>query len=791
MQLADFLSTVITAKEGYFCLALGANGGWVEEWYRWPKDIDKIVARAQKTFSEYNVYFSSYLFAAPQSTKDNVLPTRTIQADLDHADVLHLPKPPTVLVETSPGRHQAYWVLKEALDPEAHEVLSRKITYAIPDCDRSGWPLGRKVRLPSTLNYKYLDGPKEIKIVASSMKSYPVADFELLPDVPHAVAEKYDDGFLDGPTPIDIHPLELLEGIKDRIPSKVYIQYNTPAKDRSAALWALLCAGFRAGLNRDQVFWLAKGSTNNKFADLRHHGDRELSKDVLRAEAVVHSAGTDERAIVLEARRMNVPVIEKRQHIQDLIIQFMKQNGDFIHTTADTAWYVRRDVGRPIHISPRSEYLDTLLDLQFGLNLTETDQAYVVAGLCSYSKTIPVNGVQAALSYFDTDSHTLLLHTGRKDVIRITQDAIERVTDGSYGVIFPWQNAIEAFSPSYAPLPNGEDWGEVLFGQSVNSIIGMERHHALAILKVWLMFLLFRNASISRPILATFGQPGAGKSTLFRKTYAFLYGRQKSLGSVTTPDDFDHSVASDPLVVLDNVDTWERWLPDRLALSASTSDIVKRKLYTDADTVVLKRQALVGITAHNPRFGREDVADRLLLLTLKRLSHFVPEGVIMADIARHRNALWGAIIRDAQRVLQTPMPADHPQFRVEDFARLGAWIATALGIYDDFAGALEKIRFGQKSFTLEEESILVNAIRTMLAREKEGVQPRTAGQLWTALEAASGDALAFSKAYRNSVYLGKKLWSLQDALKQIFEIEATYDYGRAARVWTIRERPQS
>jgi hypothetical protein len=48
VDTAEFLQTVITCPtEGYFCLAVSnGSGGWLETWYKWPADLDKIVQRA-------------------------------------------------------------------------------------------------------------------------------------------------------------------------------------------------------------------------------------------------------------------------------------------------------------------------------------------------------------------------------------------------------------------------------------------------------------------------------------------------------------------------------------------------------------------------------------------------------------------------------------------------------------------------------------------------------------------------------------------------------------------------
>lgn len=799
LTTAAFLKTVVTATEpGYFCLALRKGGVWLEEWHKWPEQLDTIVERAEAQKDIADVYFSTYLFKAPQSTRSNVIPTRTIQADLDDADVSALSHEPTVLVETSPGRHHAYWVLDQTLPLEEHEALSRKITYSIPLCDRSGWPLGRKLRIPNTLNHKYFSGAKTVKVLAASNKKYEPEQFEALSEVPQFVVEHFDPNFLENPVGVATNPLELLDQIKSDIPVKVYVQYSNKQEDRSEALWALLCWGFKAGLNREQVFTLAKHSANNKFADLKHRADQDLAKDVLRAEFAVNTNTHDAKQVIQGLYKTGLSAIERKRAIFNVVLKSMKDQGEFFNAQGGLGWYIRSDVGRPIALTPHSELLQTLLNVQFGLNFTEPEARYVAYDLKAHAANLPENAIQGALSHYDTDAKHILLHTGRRTVLRITADSVEQIVDGAYNVIFPWSSSVDPFTPSYRSGENAIDWGEELFGNgtrgfgsSVENVTNMTPSQARALLKVWLIFVLMRDVANTRPIIATFGQPGSGKSTLFKKVYALLYGQRKSISSVTNVDDFDHATASDPLVVFDNVDTWEKWLPDRLALSAGKSDVVRRKLYTDTDTITLRRQAIIGVTAHNPKFGREDVADRFLLFSYKRLDHFISEALIINDILKKRNLIWGAIVRDVQQVLRSPLPTTGiPQFRIEDFARIGLWIAQALGVDQDFREAVEDVKSAQQAYVREEEGLLVQAIMNYIgksSKENKPPQHHTASQLWTMLEGCASDGKVFANMYRNSVLLSKKISAMQPALREVIRIEQGYNEG-GTRTWLLAKK---
>lgn len=785
MDTAAFLKTVVTTEEGWFNLALKSSTEdkeWTQLWYEWPKDIDTIVNDALEQSKQNNVYFSAHLFNSKNAYKTNVLPSKTIQADLDNAILLNQVQP-TVLVETSPNRHQGFYILGNDEEPEDLEALSKQLTYGIPDSDHSGWSLGHKMRLPGTINYKYVN-PNVVKVISALVgHKVTIRKSNLL--VVDGLPE--EDEF--EPASLEKGPRQLWTEVKSLVPRKVALQYDRRAEDRSVALFNLIAALVRAGVDRDRIHAIAWESANNKFRDNKYHGSLDLSKDILRIERKVLSPTTtpdDIKSKILEARHLPGIQAEKRAYIAHIVREHMAQQGSFVESNTGEEWFVREDTGRPILLSRGSEHLASLLEMKYGLNATEPEQRYTINLLISNTKERGRRGHVASLSYYDKAAQSVMIHTGRREVFRIDEKGSTILSNGNLNVIFPWRNNEEPFDPDLEnPLPI-----DMLFEGCFNNLNEMPPQQAMALIKAWLYFLFFRDDATGRPILALFGQPGSGKSTLFRRVYTLLYGATKAVNSITTADDFDFAVASDPLVVFDNVDTWTSWLPDKLALSASTSDLVKRKLFTDTDTVTLKRQALVGITAHNPKFRREDIVDRLLILSLHRLERFLPETDLLREIYMKRDQLWGGIIKDITTILKTPQPheSELPRFRVSDFSRIGLWVARALGFEEDFKTAIMQNSKEQTTFNLEEEDILIDTIKIWMTRnfyEPEKYYPVSV--LWTAWQSVSRDPANFTRQYRNAIVLGKKLWTLQETLSSVFNISFEFD-PQGTRSWRLQPR---
>lgn len=723
------------------------------------------------------------------------MPSRTIQADLDYADPVVLQLLPTVLVRTSPGRHQGFWVCSEEQDVASLEALARRIAYGVPECDLTGWSAGHRMRVPNTISYKY-EKPALIEIAALHLREISPEAFNIFPDLLIAPeeAQAWLDWVTQGPVGFEIGPLEMLQTLKGKVRAQIFTQYGKAQRDRSAALWALTCEAFKAGMNRDEVYHLALNSANNKFSDRKYHGAVDLRKDILRAEKYVVTRQTDFKAVILDLRQdKGDQVSERRKRMGDFVVNIMRENGEFVHAKSGSLHYVRKDTGRPILITQHSEWLNAYLNSVFGLNTTEVEQRYVVHELISYTRSLHATTDMELLSYYDTMTESLLLHTGGRDVLHISKDGIENHPNGYGAAVFNWINSHDVWMPGNSAALS-QPWYEIMFTDSLNYVLGIEKDEALAMLRSWFLFLLFRNLPTTRPILALLGQPGSGKTSIAKRLYRLIYGRSKNVSGLVDSESFDNAVVNNPFIAFDNLDTWERWLPDKLALCASVTDVDKRKLYTDNDILSYKRQALVCITAHNPKFTREDITDRLLLLMFSRIPHFRSETEFLEVVSRQRNALWAAIIEDVQAVLRTakPRPGEAPQFRIEDFSYYGLWFARANGpaMEDSFKRAIKKVQGGQRSFNLEEDQLLVSAITKLVRSRKH--EPKFDGveTLFSELSACSTDSELFRRLYKGAQQLGRKLWVMQDSLKQMFEVEWKFEPTTQARVWKLSAKAQ-
>jgi hypothetical protein len=807
VETAEFLDSVITSSSDGYLVLCSRNHSitWTQEFHQWPEHKAKILERIDFLRQEYDLYFSAHLFSDESAEKSKVLQSRTIQADLDNVELEAIDLEPSILVETSPKRYQAYWILDTPtpdttvdITTEALELLSKRITYAIPNSDHSGWSLGHRLRIPGSLNFKYNNGPHPVNIVSAGLKTYLPEEIEILPQVPPAVLAIHDNDFAGTADEIDITagPFELMQTLKDKLPGAVYTEYMTKhvAQDRSEALWYLMCSLFESGLDRVKVFWLAKHSANNKFAiDLRYNADRELAKDVLRAEQKVKIKPVNVKSLIDQARIAELPkmpggALFKRRNVLEVVVSGMKFSGQFVKVVAGLPYFIPNDTGRPIALTHGSEQLRALLNLRYGINAADPEYKYIHTGILDTGISIDNEIDQASLSYYDARTHTMYFHPGRKDVIKVTAEGSSFITNGSNNILFPWHEMFEPFALDMNKTYNG-DWADAVFGD-VHSVVNMEPKQAQTLLKVWLIFSLFRNSVSQRPILALFGPPGSGKSSIPHFIYTLLYSRRLAVQGITNPADFDTTSAKLPVYCIDNLDTYIAWILDKLAQAIGDIDIMKRKLYTDVDVIRERRQALIAVTAHNPKFTREDITGRLLLIVLDEIKGeaLFSETDRVSHIIAHRPQIWASILQDVIKVLQTPRP-EYPtvKWRIQDFASLGEWIAIALDCQDEFNHGMRAILGAQVDTLIHQEELLTKAIQTYISYPDSANRWLTSGDMWSELLVASGDQKAFATAYKNAVRLNQKLQTMRTSLQHIARIDSKVDQLTRINLWRIAQ----
>jgi hypothetical protein len=329
-----FLRQVFGTEEGYVCIAYGTKDRkhFREEFFKWPHDVDEILGLVNRVYQGHNVWFCPQLLDKRARKKENVSFTPCAWSDLDTCEPENLLIDPTITMESSPGRYQAYWIFDREVDPVDAENLSQRIAYKHADdgADRSGWDLTQLLRFPYTYNYKYASTPIVAPFEVTRNK-YRLTDFEdIYPQV--AGFEYMDVPLPEGGTIPNAD--EILQQNRLKVNPMIWRLYQEelPKGDSwSETLWKLEMLLFEAGFDRLQVFAIARESKCNKYAK-KGQSERHLWREVVRAESkhlqnVNAFAPKDyiEKPLVTDEERRQV---ESEDTIIERYIEWAKSLGD-------------------------------------------------------------------------------------------------------------------------------------------------------------------------------------------------------------------------------------------------------------------------------------------------------------------------------------------------------------------------------------------------------------------------------------------------------------------------------
>lgn len=290
LQFFDF---IFAEENGQLCIAIGNSSKqyFKQTWFNWPEQRNEMGNYLEKVSTKYNVWYGVTLFSRPERKREWALPGKRVWADLDLVDPKGLELPPSAVVESSKGRFQGIWALKESVPPDVAQDWSRKLAYHT-GADKSGWDLEQLLRVPFSYNLKY-EEDNECKLLA------------LLSPIPNNVY------FEELSEPVDptIQPTTTVEQapLPEDLPDISSILYSyhkelnnpldantaifadlrerepTTGEDWSGRLWRLINICFEVGMTEVEAYVIAESAACNKY----YRDNRPISymwKEVLKAK---------------------------------------------------------------------------------------------------------------------------------------------------------------------------------------------------------------------------------------------------------------------------------------------------------------------------------------------------------------------------------------------------------------------------------------------------------------------------------------------------------------------------
>ena len=475
----------------------------------------------------------------------------------------------------------------------------------------------------------------------------------------------------------------------------------------------------------------------------------------------------------------------------------LKAHGYFVNGGLD-AYYFDQEYRTLVPLDDKDEQqLRILLGERYRVNARDTFYGYLLEHLLLEAHVRGHHSLVRKFSYYDQDDDLVYLDMGAGRVLRISAQAMEVRDNGVDGVLF-------------LPVPDQEPWeynsrapSRMLYETLVEKVnftdegseLGVK--HQRMLLLLWLLSMAFESVMPTKVIAMAIGPGGSGKTSLLRSCGQLLIGPGFDVDSLSQDqargeDDFWINVGSGFLIAYDNVDQPVRWLPDALAQVATGVRKSRRQLFTTTSVNRTKIAAMLAVTSRTPTASlrREDVSDRSLVFTLRRLEEKRSEHELQETINRNRADLMSDYARLVQRALTVSWdeaPVADPGMRMADFARVATRIGHGQGpeaaeLTDE---VISRIRLSQNRFSTEED-ILTTLLQTWLSRtaptdeggmdlgavSNEGRVMGT-GELLLELNAIAREFdLRFKPGTPTA--LGRRMQNMEASFQQLFEVKRSH-----------------
>jgi hypothetical protein len=398
---------------------------------------------------------------------------------------------------------------------------------------------------------------------------------------------------------------------------------------------------------------------------------------------------------------------EQKSRISRFIYQDLQKRGEFIRTRNEHFYFMMED--KKLMEIPDSIDFKAFLNSLYDLVETEQYCQFILAELKAKCHLHGRETIVHKFAFFDKSAFKLYIDRFDGRIYLLDGDQIRLADNGVDGILFAFDELAEAYEisdPGKGDLFNKYIAQRINLEANSDADITVKEQRLLCYVWIWNMF--FESISPTKPLLLLYGPKGSGKTSIAKAIGKLLFGSKFDVSSVSDDQrDFDALLSNKYLIVLDNLDVRKPWLTDRLAKAATGQAIEMRELYTTNNLARYFPKCYIIITARTPQIRQDDVADRLLILNVKRFENFIPESTLLNDVLENRNAILSELLHQLnwciKRLKENRDKEYTGNFRMADFANFGYKIFNES---DVFIETLRKMDRAQNEFLLEEDTLL-------------------------------------------------------------------------------------
>ena len=498
----------------------------------------------------------------------------------------------------------------------------------------------------------------------------------------------------------------------------------------------------------------------------------------------------DPRKLIRDIQMADDKPPVKRRAISDVVLAYLVRDGQLHRDPDGGLWYFHHERHDLLPVpQPKidGEEFSSRMALRFGLNRTENFFVYALADVVDAARTLPATSDLRRWSHYCLRTKRLYVSDGNGYMYRLDGRRICRLFNGEDGVLFaamagmaPLGNLEELLETASSPEP-GYGLMEQILTVNFNDTADMTAAAQAALWYGFVYSLPFESILPTKPIQVFVGEKGRGKSVALKRLSRLLLGPAGNVSPLPPKvEDFDAALYNSRFLWLDNVDSYQPWLMDALACAATGQSIIRRLYYTNMGQISFTPHCFLGVTTREPKFRRDDVADRTLLFTLSRIGDAarVAEHSLMQAIDERRDALFAEYLSDLNQIvahLQTDTAPLQVGMRLADWGDFFLRFMRLKG--NEEAGLAAMAALGQEQMSFSSAGDPLYELLDEWIPEDGGWTPEmNAAELCKALMIRAEEDKREVHLKPHSV--GKRLQNSADAITREFEIKQRDGRGR-------------
>lgn len=397
-----------------------------------------------------------------------------------------------------------------------------------------------------------------------------------------------------------------------------------------------------------------------------------------------------------------------KEKVADLIKDVIDKSGKIYKSNCKYYLFLK-DEKHLITLTDDSREFKNLLT-KWGVNASETLFKYVKEELYVYCAEHSIDVDIHKFAYFNSENYVLYIYNASNSILKITESSATTIENGDEGVLFEELNDYTSFK--LVDFDKGKNYLSEYLIKNLSLETDEYNINVFKLVEIWFYSLFFESIMPTKPIFVLIGEKGSGKTSFLRRAGQILMGEKFDVTSISSDyKNLTTLVTNNYFVVIDNLDSPTTQINDALA-RISTGQVIKiRDYYTTNKQVDYEAKCFVALTSRKPHFTRDDVADRLLCVFLRRFEFFESENKLKSSTTKKRDEIMSYVVSHLQTILgslkNNKDKSFKTNFRMADFAEFAFKIAQNKEETKELEDMFSSLSKQQKDFAVKDDIVYI------------------------------------------------------------------------------------